>query len=87
MRYVVVAGLLLLTGSAALAKPRTYPRPPVRPVAFSPLKQTEDRAERAQREQQQRYARFDERVRKATGSICDGCLAKPTYAPRSMVGR
>ncbi|WP_336489775.1 hypothetical protein [Methylobacterium nigriterrae] len=95
MRSVVtLLGLMLAVTSGAEAKPK--PRPASVPSQTIPAdralqQKIEQKSAQALREEQQREARFDVAVRKATNSICAGCLevaGSPTKERvRHIVGR
>lgn len=85
MRLVLTIILLVCAVSAAVAEPAL----PTKPVHGSTKafrdrqEQMEDKSKSALIDQESRNARFDERVRRATGSICSGCFAEPTGRTRA----
>ena len=85
MRLVLTISLLACAVSAAVAEPAL----PIKPVHGSTKEfrdrqeQMEDKSKAALTDQETRNARFDDRVRRATGSVCSGCFAEPTGRTRA----
>lgn len=84
MRVVLLAASLmagLCVGAAAQPDPSPYkPRPPT-PQADTPVGSSEDaqaRRDRAEAARKIREKNFDDRVRRATSSICSNCIAGPS---------
>ncbi|MEA1833642.1 hypothetical protein U8607_16280 [Methylobacterium durans] len=93
MRLSLFAALLILAApltAAAQVDPAPNKRRPVPPNAAAraaePAPHTEVELEasrnRADTERKLQEKAFDDRVRRATGSICSGCVTGPAAAPR-----
>ncbi|WP_132252150.1 hypothetical protein [Methylobacterium segetis] len=96
MRLPLLAAFLLLAGpltAAAQVDPSPNKRRPIAPSAAGAAQsapatpeEMEARRDRADTERKLQEKAFDDRVRRATTSICSGCMSGAAAAPRRSRG-